>query len=145
MCISVIKLLHFEFQTSLHRCHATIFSAIIFLILNFSLFKDNFSNSLCFPKCFPKFFNSLTVCFRCLELLFTIFPVFPVEWEPCPIFLLLHFLNTLVKINSYWIVDDVDGLKYIIWGKFKFFLPKIQRFILSLLIAHSWFQRANIC
>ena len=30
---------------------------------------------------FPKFLNSLF--FPCLELLFTIFPVFPVEWEPC--------------------------------------------------------------
>ena len=40
-----------------------------------------FSNSLCFPRVFPKFSNSL--CFPCLELLFTIFPVFPVQWEPC--------------------------------------------------------------
>ena len=41
------------------------------------------SNSLCFPCVFPKFSNSL--CFPCLELLFTkIFPVFPVQWEPCP-------------------------------------------------------------
>ena len=53
LCISIIKLQHFRLQTSLHRCHITIFSAITFFAIEF--LSLNFQ----IPCVFPKSFNSL--------------------------------------------------------------------------------------
>ena len=64
-----------------------------FYLLGFNFLSNNFQISLCFAHVFPKFSNSPrfarvfpkfsnSLCFPCLELLFTIFPVFRVEWEP---------------------------------------------------------------
>ena len=57
--------------------YKTIKTFFCFYFLDFDLIPLNFL----IPCVFPKFSNS--VCFPCLELLFTIFPVLRVKWELC--------------------------------------------------------------
>ena len=70
--ISVVPVYsHNKLYVKVYKCHSIDITQQFFLLLSWHwIYLFKFLNSLCFP---------------CLELRFTIFPAYPMEWEPCTI------------------------------------------------------------